>query len=88
MEKVYDHVCWNFVDYMLGRMGFGSKWRKWIRKCISSTSFAVIVNGGPSTFFKASRGLCQGDLLSLIFFTIMEAFSRLMERVGALNLVK
>lgn len=21
MEKAYDHVSWNFIDYMLGRMG-------------------------------------------------------------------
>lgn len=56
MEKAFDNVCWNFLDYLLNRMGFGWKWRKWIRSCILTSSFAVIVNGGPSSFFKASRG--------------------------------
>lgn len=23
MEKAYDHVCWDFINYMLGRMSFG-----------------------------------------------------------------
>lgn len=27
MEKVYDHVEWGFIDYMLGRFGFGVTWR-------------------------------------------------------------
>lgn len=28
IEKAIDHVNWKFVDYMLGRLGFGKKWRK------------------------------------------------------------
>lgn len=27
LEKAYDHADWKFVDYMLGRFGFGAKWR-------------------------------------------------------------
>lgn len=60
-----------------------------MKNCISTTSFAVMVNDGPSSFFKASRGPQQGDpLLSLLFLTVMEAFSRLIKRVGELNVVK
>lgn len=88
MEKAYDHVCWDFVDYMLRRMSFGCKWRTWVMKCISTTSFTVMVNGGPSNFFKASRGLRQGDLLPpLLFLTIMKAFNRLIEKAGELKLL-
>lgn len=25
LEKAYDHVGCNFVDYMLGKLGFGTK---------------------------------------------------------------
>lgn len=33
----------DFLDYMPGRMGFGPKWRKWIRACIEITSFSLTV---------------------------------------------
>lgn len=54
MEKTYDYVSWDFVDYMLGRLGFGRKWRHWIQACITSTILAIMINFGPSSFFKAS----------------------------------
>lgn len=44
-EKAYDHVSWDFVDYILYRMGFGMKWRLWMKVCLITTSFAVLVNG-------------------------------------------
>lgn len=31
-----------------------------MKGCISTTSFAIMINGGPSTFFQAS----QGDMIS------------------------
>jgi len=30
LEKAYDCVNWNFLDYIMLRMGFGAKWRRWI----------------------------------------------------------
>lgn len=39
LENAYDHVEWDFVDYMLFRFGFGETWHGWIHECISTTSF-------------------------------------------------
>ena len=68
IEKAYNHVNWDFLLYVMKRMGFWEKWIRWICHCISSTSFAVLVNGSPTEFFSASRGFRQGDLLSPFCF--------------------
>ena len=62
-------------------MGFGWKWVRW---CIITTSFSVLVNGSPTGFFKSSRGLRQGDPLSSYLLVLgMELFSILVDKAVA-----
>lgn len=62
LEKVYDHVNWEFLDFICKRWDSGVKWRRWINVCISTAKFSNLVNGNPFGFFGSSRGLRQSIL--------------------------
>jgi hypothetical protein len=89
IEKAYDYVNWDCLLFLLDRMGFGFKWRTWIRTCISTVRFFIMVNGLPLGFFGSSRGLCQGDPLSpLLFLLVMEVLSQLLIRTEEVGLIR
>ena len=51
LEKAYDHINWDFLLTVMQKMGFGEKWARWIRWCISIASFSVLINRSPMGFF-------------------------------------
>jgi len=70
-EKAYDSVDWEFLIYMMGRLGFNTKWIHWIKVCFKSATISVLVNGSPTKQFKPKRGLRQGDPLAPFLFLIV-----------------
>ncbi|RVW83327.1 LINE-1 retrotransposable element ORF2 protein [Vitis vinifera] len=88
-EKAYDYVKWDFLDHVLEKKGFSSKWRSWMRGCLSSVSYAILVNGNAKGWVKASRGLRQGDPLSHFLFTIVvDVLSRMLLKADERSLLE
>ena len=69
-DKAFDSVNWDYLDSVLEQMGFGNKWRSWIRGCLSSSRASVLVNGAPTKEFRVTKGVRQGDPLSPFLFII------------------
>lgn len=81
LEKAYNHVSWNFVKYVLVRMGFSTTWVRWIEGYIFTSSMFALINCNTTKDFNIEKGLRQGDPLSpFLFVLIMEVLTSLMRK--------
>eukprot|EP00253_Pinus_taeda_P010347 PITA_10347 len=89
LSKAYDRINWLYLRLLLTRLGFNHSFISWIMGCISNVSFAVLINGAASAFFKSQRGLRQGCPLSpLLFLLVAEGLSRLIHSARRSNKIK
>ena len=77
MKNTFDRVKLPFLFRVLLSFGFSSEFSKLIKACTERPWIVPLVNGRPTKFFQASRGLRQGCLLShFLYILIAETFSR------------
>jgi hypothetical protein len=92
LSKAYDRVDWGFLQSLMEKLGFQSRWVQWIMSCVSSVRYSVRFNGLPSQPFSPTRGLRQGDPLSpYLFLLVADGLSTLLkhnEQLGNIDGVK
>lgn len=55
IHKAFDYLDLYFLIQMFEWMGFGVKRINWIKHCISTLKFSILINREPTEFFA-----CQG----------------------------
>jgi hypothetical protein len=84
LKKAYDCTDWDYLRLILLQCGFSLPTTNWIMVCVSSTNFAVLINGEPTNFFNCKKGLRQGCLMSpLLFILMMEGLSLALNKAKA-----
>lgn len=69
-DKTFDSISWHFLDSIMFQMGFGNRWRFWVRSCHSSSQASMLINGSPTSEFPISKGVLQGHPLSPFLFIL------------------
>nr|GEX83772.1 RNA-directed DNA polymerase, eukaryota, reverse transcriptase zinc-binding domain protein [Tanacetum cinerariifolium] len=70
-EKAFDSVRWKYLDYMLHKLGFDSRWCTWINNCLMSARTSILINGSPTSEFSLKRGLRKEILCRLSYSLLL-----------------
>lgn len=76
LKKAHDCLDWEFLRCLLIKIGLNNQCANWIMACVENVNYAIVINGIPSSFFSATRGLRRGCSLSpLLFILVMDSLS-------------
>ena len=89
ISKAYDRIDWLYLKEVMIKMGFASRWIRWIMMCVETVDYSVIVNNESVGPIFPGRGLRQGDPLSPYLFILcaegLSALIRQTERRGDIH---
>ena len=77
MENAFDRAKHSFLFSVLHYFGFSHAFINLIKACIDKPWIAPLVNGRPTNFFQATRGLRRGcPLLLFLYILMVDSLSR------------
>ena len=81
--KAYDSIDWRFIWRVLRRRGFPETWVRWVKQCVCTNTFVVLVNGRPQGgWIHPQRGIRQGyPLAPVLFILAADTLAVCMERL-------
>lgn len=71
IDKTFDRVIWTYIQHMLHKFDVLTSFIHLLMKCVTITDIAIRFNNTRTFYFKPTKGLRQGDLLSHLLFIIV-----------------
>ncbi|KAL8127117.1 hypothetical protein AgCh_014147 [Apium graveolens] len=89
INKAYDRVDWNYLQFRLYQMGFHTKFVRWMMLFVTTVQYSVCFNGQSVGPINPKRGLRQGDPISpYLFLLCVEGLSKLITETANNNKIQ
>ena len=80
MSKACDRVEWLYMEKLTKNIGFGDTWINLMMQCISKATYSVLINREPHGHITPTRGLLQGDSVSILILIMHERLPWIIEK--------
>lgn len=57
ISKAYDGLEWQFLHAMLTKLGFCTQWINMVMKCVTTVSYAILIQGESTSKILPTRGI-------------------------------
>lgn len=81
LQKAFDTISWSFIERILPLYNLPQLYIKILLSCLRNVNYTPIINGKKSQSFVLTRGIRQGDPLSLYLFILaMESLTKIINK--------